>query len=71
MIKGDWKERLSVGFSMVPRGEVGLIFAEFGRISGVYDEMLYAVMVFVVGITTFLPPIVLKIIWRQPTLFKY
>ncbi|WP_028841544.1 cation:proton antiporter [Thermodesulfobacterium hveragerdense] len=70
MIKGDLKERLSVGFSMVPRGEVGLIFAEFGRISGVYDEMLYAVMVFVVCITTFLPPVVLKIIWRQPNFSK-
>ncbi|QER42898.1 cation:proton antiporter [Thermodesulfobacterium sp. TA1] len=66
VVKGDLKERLSVGLSMVPRGEVGLIFAEFGRMSGVFDEMLYAVIVFVVAITTFLPPLLLKVIWKQP-----
>ncbi len=64
-IRGNLKEKLSVGFSMLPRGEVGLIFAEFGRISGIYDDTLYAVIIFVVALTTLLAPIVLKNIWKS------
>jgi len=59
-LKGTRKEKLSVGFSMLPRGEVGLIFAEFGRISGIYDSTLYAVLIFVVALTTLIAPLVLK-----------
>lgn len=64
-VKGTIKEKLSIGFSMLPRGEVGLIFAEFGKISGIYDNTLYAVVVFVVALTTILAPIVLKGIWKE------
>jgi len=55
------REKLSIGFSMMPRGEVGLIFAEFGRSFKILDDVNYAVIVFVVAITTFLAPIMLKI----------
>ena len=64
-IKGDLKEKLSVGFSMLPRGEVGLIFAEFGRISKIYNDELYAVIIFVVALTTLISPIVLKRLWKE------
>lgn len=64
-IKGTLKEKLSVGFSMLPRGEVGLIFAEFGRLSGIYDNTTYAVIIFVVALTTLLSPIILKSIWKK------
>jgi Kef-type K+ transport system membrane component KefB len=64
IIKGNLKEKLLVGFSMLPRGEVGLIFAELGRQSGVFDPLVYAVMVFVIAITTFLSPIALKVLLR-------
>lgn len=64
-VKGTMKEKLSVGFSMLPRGEVGLIFAEFGRLSGIYDHTLYAVIIFVVALTTLLAPIVLKSLWKK------
>ncbi|MBC7190663.1 cation:proton antiporter, partial [Candidatus Aerophobetes bacterium] len=63
-VKGTMREKLSVGFSMLPRGEVGLIFAEFGRLSGIYDHTLYAVIIFVVALTTLLAPIVLKSLWK-------
>lgn len=63
-IKGTLREKISVGFSMLPRGEVGLIFAEFGRLSGIYDNTLYAVVIFVVALTTLLAPIALKNIWK-------
>jgi len=64
IIKANLKEKLLVGFSMLPRGEVGLIFAELGRQSGVFDPLVYAVMVFVIAITTFLSPIALKVLLR-------
>ncbi len=55
------REKFSIGFSMMPRGEVGLIFAEFGRSFKILDDVNYAVIVFVVAVTTFLAPIMLKI----------
>ncbi len=65
LIKGNLREKLSIGFSMLPRGEVGLIFAEFGRLSGIYDSTLYAVIIFVVALTTLLAPLSLKAIWKK------
>jgi Kef-type K+ transport system membrane component KefB len=54
-----------IGISMIPRGEVGLIFAEVGRLNGILDNNIYAVLIFVIIITTVVPPFLLK--W----LFKY
>ena len=54
-----------IGISMVPRGEVGLIFAEVGRVNGILDNEIYAVLIFVIIVTTIAPPFLLK--W----LFKY
>ncbi len=65
VIRGTLREKLSVGIAMLPRGEVGLIFAEFGRLSGIYDNTLYAVIIFVVAFTTLFAPIGLKKIWSQ------
>lgn len=33
-IKGSIRSKLSTGIAMVPRGEVGLIFAEVGKKNG-------------------------------------
>ncbi|MFN3976317.1 MAG: cation:proton antiporter [Aquificaceae bacterium] len=63
-VKVPLKEKLLIGFSMLPRGEVGLIFAEFGKQSGLYDDLLYAVVIFVVAITTLMAPVVLKVLAR-------
>jgi Kef-type K+ transport system membrane component KefB len=54
-----WK-RTIIGLAMVPRGEVGLIFAELGRASGIFNNELYAAMVIVIALTTLLPPFVMK-----------
>ncbi len=59
---GNLREKLSVGFSMLPRGEVGLIFAEFGRSFKAINQVEYAVIVFVVAVTTLLAPIFLKLL---------
>jgi len=60
VIKGTFAERLFVGLAMVPRGEVGIIFAEFGRISGIFDQNVYTVMIAVVAFTTLIAPFMLK-----------
>lgn len=49
-----------VGAGMIPRGEVGLIFAQMGRTSGVLDPGLFAAVTLVVMVTTFLAPPLLK-----------
>ncbi len=65
VIGGSLRERLSVGISMMPRGEVGLIFAEFGRSFKAIDDVGYAVVVFVVAVTTLIAPLLLKITVRS------
>lgn len=44
--------RTAIGMAMVPRGEVGLVFAELGRLSGVLQTEVYAaVRLYHAGIT--------------------
>jgi Kef-type K+ transport system membrane component KefB len=52
--------RLAVGFGMMPRGEVGLIFAGIGKGIGVVDEGLFSAIVLLVMLTTVLAPILLR-----------
>ena len=49
-----------IGLAMVPRGEVGLIFAELGRVSGIFNNEIYAGMIIVIALTTILPPLAMK-----------
>ncbi len=58
--EGGWREKLATGIAMVPRGEVGLIFAEVGKRSAVFDDRTYAVAVFVVAFSTLLGPLALR-----------
>jgi Kef-type K+ transport system membrane component KefB len=60
LIKINIKQRIAIGLAMVPRGEVGLIFAELGRSTGIFDMEVYAGMVIVITLTTLLTPFVLK-----------
>jgi Kef-type K+ transport system membrane component KefB len=49
-----------IGVSMIPRGEVGLIFAEMGRINNALPNDIYAMLIFVIVFTTVIPPFILK-----------
>ena len=51
--------RWVVGWGMVPRGEVGLIFAAIGKQLGVLDERLFSVIVAMVILTTLATPPIL------------
>lgn len=55
-----------VGFGMVPRGEVGLIFANIGKSLGVISDQLFSVVVIMVILTTLLtPPILTSLLKRH------
>ncbi|MBI4423290.1 MAG: cation:proton antiporter [Elusimicrobia bacterium] len=59
-VRGRGLNRLGIGVGMIPRGEVGLIFAQIGLASGVIGAPLYAAVVGMVVLTTFLAPPLLK-----------
>jgi Kef-type K+ transport system membrane component KefB len=52
--------RLAVGFGMMPRGEVGLIFAGIGKSIGVVDDGLFSAVILLVMVTTLLTPLALR-----------
>jgi Kef-type K+ transport system membrane component KefB len=52
--------RLAIGIGMIPRGEVGLVFAGIGSASGALDKPLAAAMIIMVILTTFLAPPLLR-----------
>jgi Kef-type K+ transport system membrane component KefB len=57
--------RWPVGVGMVPRGEVGLIFAGAGLAVGVIAADLYSALVVAVMLTTFVAPPWLKALYRR------
>ncbi len=60
---GAFKEKankLAIGYGMLPRGEVGLIFAQFGLNAGLIGEAFYSALIAVIMITTFIAPPLLK-----------
>jgi Kef-type K+ transport system membrane component KefB len=57
--------RWPVAVGMVPRGEVGLIFAGVGLAAGVVAEDLYSALIVVVMLTTCAAPLWLKALYRE------
>jgi Kef-type K+ transport system membrane component KefB len=57
--------RLVVGVGMVPRGEVGLIFADIGRRTGILNEAVFGAILLMVMATTFVAPPGLKLLFGK------
>jgi Kef-type K+ transport system membrane component KefB len=57
--------RLAIGVGMIPRGEVGLVFASFGATTGVLSDALQAAIIVMVILTTFLAPPLLRVVFSQ------
>lgn len=57
--------KLAVGVGMIPRGEVGLVFAGVGAASGALSESLEAAIIVMVILTTFLAPPLLRIVFND------
>jgi len=64
LLREHWLMKTAVGMAMVPRGEVGLIFAELGRSAGIFDGATYAAVVLVIAYTTLFSPFWIKIFYR-------
>ena len=58
--------RLAIGVGMIPRGEVGLVFAGVGSASGVLSKPLEAAIIVMVILTTFLAPPLLRFVFPDP-----
>lgn len=57
--------RLAIGIGMIPRGEVGLVFAGIGAASGVLDKPLQAAIIIMVILTTFVAPPLLRFAFKE------
>jgi Kef-type K+ transport system membrane component KefB len=55
--------RLAIGVGMIPRGEVGLVFAAYGATTGVLSASLQAAIIVMVILTTFMAPPLLRIVF--------
>lgn len=63
--KGD---KALIGIAMIPRGEVGLIFARMGLATGALTSQLYSAIALMVLVTTFItPPLLARKIGAAPT----
>lgn len=52
-----------IGVGMIPRGEVGLIFAQMGLSTRVFDAKLFSAVALMVMVTTFLAPPLLRMLF--------
>lgn len=57
--------RLAIGIGMIPRGEVGLVFAGIGSASGALSKPLEAAIIIMVILTTFLAPPFLRLTFGE------
>lgn len=62
--------KLIVGFGMVPRGEVGLIFATIGKGLGVIPDAFFSIIIIMIVATTFITPPILAWLIKRSELKK-
>ncbi|MGF1491302.1 MAG: cation:proton antiporter [Microcoleaceae cyanobacterium] len=58
--------RLAIGVGMIPRGEVGLVFAAVGAESGALSPALNVGIILMVILTTFVAPPLLRVVFKDP-----
>jgi Kef-type K+ transport system membrane component KefB len=56
---------LAIGVGMIPRGEVGLIFADIGRRGGLLSDAVFSAILIMVMFSTFITPPLLKWIFQR------
>ena len=54
--------KMVIGVGMIPRGEVGLIFAQMGLASGIFDAGQFSAVALMVMVTTFVAPPLLRML---------
>ncbi len=58
--------KMAIGVGMIPRGEVGLVFAGVGAASGALSEATEAAIIMMVILTTFIAPPFLRLVFKEP-----
>jgi len=56
---------LAIGVGMIPRGEVGLIFADMGRRGGLLSDPVFSAILIMVMVSTFVTPPLLSWIFQR------
>ena len=64
LIRGN-ANKLAIGSGMMPRGEVGFVFAQVGLSVGVFKSNAYSVLTLVLVATTILGPLLLRLVWKN------
>ncbi|HET6340604.1 MAG TPA: cation:proton antiporter [Gemmatimonadota bacterium] len=57
--------KLAIGVGMIPRGEVGLIFAQIGLLGGVLTRDVFSAVLIMVMATTLITPPFLKVLFER------
>jgi Kef-type K+ transport system membrane component KefB len=57
--------KLAIGVGMIPRGEVGLVFAGVGSASGALSPSTEAAIIMMVILTTFIAPPLLRVVFKE------
>lgn len=65
LINEPFPRKIVIGMSMVPRGEVGLIFAGLGSSAGVLTDDIYTSVIMVVLYTSLFSPYWIKLYYRK------
>lgn len=65
LIREKFGRKIVIGMAMVPRGEVGLVFAEVGRSSGLFNNEIYASVIMVIAYTTIFTPFWLRFFYKR------
>ncbi|MCB1750097.1 MAG: cation:proton antiporter [Gammaproteobacteria bacterium] len=65
LISEPFPRRFVIGMAMVPRGEVGLIFAGLGAAAGIFASNVYTALIMVITYTTLLSPFWIKLYYRK------
>lgn len=60
-VAGKFNQALPIGIGMMPRGEVGLVFASIGKSLDVINDELFSALVLMVIVTTLITPPLLKL----------
>jgi Kef-type K+ transport system membrane component KefB len=61
----DWRESLTVGAGMVPRGEVALLIVNIGLNKGIVSPSIFSASVMMVLVTTLLAPPLIKLFFKK------
>ncbi len=64
-IRENLARRVVIGMAMVPRGEVGLVFAELGRMTNLLSNEIHATIVMVIAYTTLFTPFWLRLFYHN------